>query len=95
MLEAVKQALRIKSGTFDAELTSIIEAAKLDLSISGVAVIKDTDPLIRRAIIIYCQANFGNSAEADRYQKSYEMLKNHLALCGDYNGKGIKEASNV
>lgn len=85
MFDDVKQALRIKSSVFDAELGGLIEAAKMDLKISGVTIINDADPLIRRAVIIYCQANFGNSADADRYQRSYEMLKNHLALCSDYN----------
>ena len=90
MIDDVKQALRIKSTSFDAELANMIEAAKMDLKISGVVIINDIDPLIRRAVIIYCQANFGNSNDADRYQRSYEMLKNHLALCSDYNGKGAK-----
>ena len=87
MLDAVKQALRIKSSTFDSELTQLIEAARTDLLISGVKRLEDSDPLIKRAIIVYCQANFGASAEAERYQRSYEMLKSHLALCGDYNGR--------
>ena len=87
MLDAVKQALRIKSATFDNELTQLIEAAKMDLLISGIKQPNDGDALIGRAIIIYCQANFGASADAERYQRSYEMLKNHLALCGVYNGR--------
>lgn len=89
MLDEVKQALRIKSQTFDTELTQLINAAKMDLSIGGLKQPNDSDPLIKRAIIIYCQANFGASADAERYQHSYEMLKSHLALCGDYNGRWI------
>lgn len=89
MLDEVKQALRIKSSTFDDELVQLIEASKMDLLISGVKRPDDSDPLIKRAIIIYCQANFGASSEAERYQCSYEMLKSHLALCGDYNGRWV------
>lgn len=87
MLDEVKQALRIKSATFDGELGQLIDAAKADLLISGLKQPDDSDPLIRRAIIIYCQANFGASNDAERYQRSYDMLKSHLALCGDYNGR--------
>ena len=89
MLDEVKQALRIKSAAFDGELTQLIEAAKMDLVISGIKQPDDGDALIKRAVIVYCQANFGASADAERYQRSYELLKSHLALCGDYNGRWL------
>lgn len=45
----------------------------------------DTDPLIKRAIITYVKANFISDAkEAERFLASYNMLKNHLTLAGDY-----------
>lgn len=82
----VKQALRITTASLDTEVTDIIEAAKVDLSISGVVKIIDTDYLIKRAIIIYAKANFGmENKDSEKYQKSYDLLKEHLALCGDYN----------
>lgn len=86
MLESIKLALRIKSSAFDTEIKDLIEAAKLDLSISGIKNTKETDPLIQQAIKTYCKANFGlDNNDSEKYQKSYDMLKQHLALCGDYN----------
>lgn len=86
MLEKVKLALRIKNIKLDDEITDIIEACKIDLSISGVRKIEETDPIIQRAIIIYCKANFGlDNNDSEKYQKSYDLLKQSLSLCGDYN----------
>lgn len=88
MLEKIKQALRIKSNAFNDELNDLITAAKLNLEISGIAKSKiiDTDPLIIQAVKTYCKANFGlDNKDSEKYQKSYDMIKIHLALCGDYN----------
>lgn len=87
MLEDVKDALRISSNDLDIEITDLIDAAKADLQLSGVRSTKivDTDPLIKRAIIVYAKANFGwDNPEADRFQRSYDMLKTHLTLSAEY-----------
>lgn len=86
MLEKVKLSLRIKHSKLDDEINDLIEACKIDLSISGVRKIEETDPIIIRAVIIYCKANFGlDNKESEKYQKSYDLLKQSLTLCGDYN----------
>lgn len=86
MLEKVKLSLRIKSSKLDDEINDLIEACKIDLSISGVRKIKDEDPIIQRAIIVYCKANFGlDNKDSEKYQRSYYLLKQSLSLCGDYN----------
>lgn len=94
MLESVKLALRITVSDFDEEIQDLIDAAKRDLEIAGVAKDKivDTDKLIRRAIITYCKANFGyDNPEAERFQQSYDMLKQHLSLSYDY--KAVDETA--
>ena len=79
-------ALRIKSSAFDEEIIGLINSAKIDLRISGVVNIDKEDPLIQHAIKIYCKANFGlDNKDSEKYQKSYDMLKQHLTLCGEYN----------
>lgn len=89
MLEKVKLSLRIKNFKLDDEITDLIEACKIDLSISGVRKIEETDPIIQRAIIIYCKANFGlDNTDSEKYQRSYDLLKQSLSLCGDYNVVG-------
>ena len=79
-------AIPSSNNKLDEEITDLIEACKIDLSLSGVKRIKDTDPLIQQAIKLYCKANFGlDNKDSEKYQKSYDMLKISLSLCGDYN----------
>lgn len=86
MLEKVKLALRIKNNKLDDDITDLIDACKIDLSISGVKKIDETDALVIQAVKLYCKANFGlNNKDSEKYQKSYDMLKSSMALCGDYN----------
>lgn len=86
MLESIKLALRIKSSAFDTEIADLIESAKVDLKISGIVKVDEIDPLIQQAIKTYCKANFGlDNKDSDKYQASYDSLKQHLSLCGDYN----------
>lgn len=86
MINSIKTALRITNSNFDTEILDLIESAKIDLDISGVNKIIEIDPLIKRAITLYVKANFGwDNPDAERLQESYLMLKQHLALSGDYN----------
>ncbi|MBQ6459118.1 MAG: DNA-packaging protein [Exiguobacterium sp.] len=88
MLAAVKLALRITNTAFDSEIESLIDAARLDLQLSGVRSDKvndDSDKLIERAITVYCKAHFGlDNPDYERYASSYDSLKRHLTLAGDY-----------
>lgn len=84
MLESVKLALRISTSAFDAELNDMIDAAKADLRLCGVLNVEETDPLIKRAVILYCKSNFGTDQNSEKYQRSYDMLKSSLWMAGDY-----------
>lgn len=91
MIKEVKQALRISESNtaFDDEVQNLIDAARLDLQQAGISksVIyqSETDPLIKRAVITYAKANFGyDNPEADRFDRAYIMLKQHLSLYGDF-----------
>ncbi len=85
MLEAVKLALRISTAYFDDELNDLIDAAQADLTLCGVnAAGKEDDPLIKRAVVLFCKAHFGTDDNAGRYQQSYDMLKGSLMIAGDY-----------
>ena len=86
MLQDVKSSVRIINNKFDVELLDLIEAARTDQRIAGVTKNDEDDPLIKRAIILYCKANFGlDNKDSEKYQNSYENLKEKLSLCGDYN----------
>ncbi len=86
MLNSVKLSLRISNSFFDNEILDLIEAAKLDLGIAGVENLETQDSLIKRAITIYVKAHFGwDNPDAERLERSYVLLKQHLALSGEYN----------
>lgn len=89
ILDDARKALRQSNTAFDTEISDLISAARQDMITSGIIADKandDTDPLIKRAIITYCRANFGlNNPNAKDLQESYDMLKTHMALSMDYN----------
>ena len=83
MLEDVKRELRITNTAYDLEVSDLIEAAKLDLRIPQIDETKiiQSDPLVQRAIILYCKANFGlDNNDSEKYQKSYDNLVEKLSL---------------
>jgi len=88
LLDDIKSSLRVSHNALDNDISDLIEEARHDLMLSGVSSKKaneDTDPLIKRAIKTYCKAEFTSDArEAERFKTSYNMLKNHLTLAGDY-----------
>lgn len=104
MLDKVKAACRITSTAYDDELTDLIAAAKLDLTISGVVhddLDLDTDadadgeegadPLIRRAIITYCRANLGSPDDYDRLKAAYDAQKGLLSMATGYTDWDTEE----
>lgn len=87
LLDDVKAACRVSSTNagIATELTDLINAAEHDLSNTGISIDDLTDPLIKRAIVLYCKAHFGyNNEDAQRFSDNYESLKAHLAMSVDY-----------
>lgn len=84
LFNKVKKALRIKNNALDEEIEDIIGACKKDLQISGVEIIDETDELIVQACKTYARSEFDYAGKGDRYKECYSLLKQHLALCGDY-----------
>lgn len=88
MLEDIKGSLRVDGTDLNAEIQDLIDAAKSDLILSGVNAEKvvDTDSLIKRAVILYCKANFGyeDINMSARFERSYISLKQHLSLSEEY-----------
>lgn len=88
MIDKVKMALRISTNAFDTELTDLIESAVADLGIAGITNEELTDPLIRRAVITFCKANFGEHADYDRLKKAYDEQKSQLMTATGYTDWG-------
>ena len=87
LLEIVRANIRLTTDKLDeAEIQPIIDACKLDMRISGVVKIEESDPLVVRAHIWYAKANFGYDDKADKHQKRYESLRDSMAQSGLYAG---------
>ncbi|HCR82043.1 MAG TPA: DNA-packaging protein [Lachnospiraceae bacterium] len=88
MIDDVRDALRVSGTDLDTEISDLIDAAKADLALSGVQKSKiiDEDPLIKRAITVYCKAHFGYEDPnlSSRFAESYDSLKHHLTLSSEY-----------
>lgn len=89
LLEDVKRSLRVEESESDLEIVDLIDAAMEDLKLSGVSAGKvvETDPLIKRAVILYCKAHYGyeDVNMSNRFAEIYLSLKNHLVLSRDYS----------
>lgn len=81
----VKLFLRVSSASADAEIQQTIDACLLDLRNAGVSSLDTDDPLIQQAVKLYCKAQFGFSADSEKYERAYEHLKASLSLSSDYS----------
>lgn len=97
LIEEVKSANRITTNDegIVGELEGLIDAAKMDLKITGVNALlveSGEDPLIKRAIVLYTKANFGfDNPDAERLQMNYQMLRDKLSMDIDYMAAILNE----
>lgn len=87
MLGDIKLLLRISNNVFDEELVDLIAACKRDMERVGINKDKiiDDDALIKRAVSLYCKANFGfNNVDGEKYSQAYEALRDSISMFGDY-----------
>lgn len=90
LLDEAKGALRLTAppAAIETEIADLIAAAQAELQLTGILPEKansETDPLIKRAVLVYVKANFGwDNPDAEKYQQSFESLKIHLALSAEY-----------
>lgn len=83
LLSLVKVALRIKTTAFDDELTSLIDAAVLDLGVAGVNP-DELDDLVKRAICTFCKMSFGLPEDYDKLKMSYDEQKAQMSNATGY-----------
>lgn len=84
MLETIKIAMGISHDMLDEALALNIQASLIDLKRVGVKIADETDPLIIKAVELYCKWQLNYSGLGERFERAYSNLANALALCGDY-----------
>lgn len=97
LLQIAKTHLDITENGFDLKLFDLIEAAKLDLDLSGVEEVTDPegDALYARAVVLYVSAFSGfRGKDSEGIALCYDSLKNHLALSFKYGEVLRHEAGN-
>ena len=87
MFDKVKNALLLSGNAKDEELQDLISAALADLRIAGIYA-DESDPLIIRAVVTYCKANFVFTDASEKLQASYEMQKAQLQTATGYTRWG-------
>lgn len=88
MLDKAKKALRLTTDAYDEEITDLIEAAKADLGIAGVALPLELDALCQRAVLTYVRMHFGSPEDYDRLKTSYDEQKAQLQVATGYTDWG-------
>lgn len=87
-IAVLRQALRINHTHLDGEIVDLIEAARADLILGGILPSRandETDPLIKRAVLVYAKSEFGlENTDSEKYRESYNILKRHLMLSSEY-----------
>lgn len=84
MLAAVKENLRMSGATLDDDLQDDIDAALADLQRVGIDVTDQSQPLIIKAVKLYCRWQQDYMGKAEQYCKAYTGLMQALSLAGDY-----------
>lgn len=88
LLDDVKTNLRISTSALNGDVQDDIDAALMDLYNSGVVMTDEDDPLIIKAVKLYCRAQNDFMGKGEQYSKAYEGMKIALSLSGDYNEVG-------
>lgn len=82
ILDNVKNSLGISNSKKDEEITSAIQAAKLELTRVGVEVVDDSNALTSTAIKLWCRSWFNYQGEAERYMAAFEKLRDAMSMSG-------------
>ena len=84
MLAAVKENLRITTTALDTDLQGDIDAALMDLQRIGIDTSDQSQPLIIKAVKLYCRWQQDYKGKGEQWCKAYTGLMQSLSLAGDY-----------
>ena len=93
LLADAKLRLRLHTDAFNAEIQDLIEAAAADLIRHNAAqqsqfAGEELDPLIKRAVLTYVRAFFGDPEHPERLKADYENQKAMLMTTTGYTDWG-------
>lgn len=84
LITAAKLAGRITTTAYDDQISSLLDAALLDMGVAGVELPDGVDALVQQAAITYFLMHFGQPDAYDRLKKSYDEQKAQLSMCSQY-----------
>lgn len=84
-----KLAARITTNAFDSQISTLLDAALLDMGVAGVEVPSTLDALVKQAAITYFLLHFGQPDDYDRLKRSYDEQKGQLATCTGYTNWSV------
>jgi len=84
LLDDCKLAMRIVTTSYDSEIQTYINSAKLDLGIAGVVTGQTPDDLVNKAIMTYVRMSFGAPVNYDKLKESYDEQKAQLMNATGY-----------
>jgi hypothetical protein len=90
LLDDVKANLRISGNALDVDIQGDIDAALMDLQRVGIDTSDQSQPLIVKAVKLYCRWQQDYMGKGEQYYKAYTGLMQALSLAGDY----IAESEN-
>lgn len=89
----VKRTLRINHTLLDADISTAISEARLELVRAGVSEeqANGSDPLVERAILTYCQMEFSNVEKIEKYEEAFRVQLDNLRKTPSYNGASAND----
>lgn len=89
LLTQIKTSMRIVHGALDETIQTDIRAGAQDLLRVGIRPFSEDgmlreDPLIRKALELYCKSQADYQGKGADYEASYIRLRDAMSLCGDY-----------
>lgn len=88
MLEAVKKALDVTVDDYDKEIEELIDAALMDMELTGINIRNRQDPRILMAVKTFCRINFKSPPDYDRLKASYDEQKAQLTMATGFTNWG-------
>lgn len=92
LINDAKLAIGITDATYNEEIGSLIESAKIDLGFGNVDTINENDKLCKDAIIAFVAYNFnamhGDMQRAQLLKNAYDNYKMQMGLSSRYRNWG-------